>query len=856
MFKHLKSRRYYFKEILAFFFLLAAAYFFKQQKQEIEEAGKLLQEADATLILWGMLATLLLLLLHGLMYWYSFQAICEKLAFRACMRLFLKRNLISVFLPGGGVTSLAFFSDEVAKQGISKTKTAFASSIFAGIAFLSLAIVAIPVISFLAFKNGNSSSNWMALGSLVGTLLVLFWATQSFLKQGWVYRQLYRINPKIEAVLLEINQKSMAKGKLLLVLFCSTAIELLGMLHIGIAMLAIGLPINLEACIAGYVIATLFYAISPFLRGLGAVEVSLVLVLKSYGISDVDAFSITLLYRIFEFWMPLAFGILAFFSSRANIILRILPALSLAALGIVNMVSVLTPPMVDRLRFLKHYLPLEFIQFSNLSILGIGLMLLITAAFLIKGLKNAWRIAMALSLLSLVGHLTKGIDYEEAAFALLSIFTLWFTRHHYNLKSDPKTQSLGIQTAMLLFGIVMIYGVMGFYALEHQHFQKNYSWMEALFETLRAFFLMDTMQAPISSFAKWFVNSIHGLGVFSLCTLIYTLLKPYIFNLGEDAEESAMAKTLVEQYGQSADDYYKTYPDKSFYFSEQKNSFIAYKVSSGFAMALGEPVGRKEQLQDIETINGFEKFCLQHNIKPAYYKISEASLPLFIEMGKKYMPIGQEAIVDLQTFSLEGKDRKSLRNGLNALQKKGFFCRLYQPPLKDGLLQQLNFVSDEWLSSMNREEIVFSSGKFDQQELKQQQVITVENEDGKIVAFLTIIPDYKADEGTYDLIRRTKDAPAGVMDALIVQLIQQLKEAGKTHLNMGMASMSGIDKPKDLPEWTVKFAYEKLRQFRQHQGLYEFKDKFNPAWHKKYLVYQNHYDLITIPLVISKIMKE
>ena len=149
-----------------------------------------------------------------------------------------------MFLPGGGVTSLAFFSDEVAKQGISKTKTAFASSIFAGIAFLSLAIVAIPVISFLAFKNGNSSSNWMALGSLVGTLLVLFWATQSFLKQGWVYRQLYRINPKIEAVLLEINQKSMAKGKLLLVLFCSTAIELLGMLHIGIAMLAIDYPLT------------------------------------------------------------------------------------------------------------------------------------------------------------------------------------------------------------------------------------------------------------------------------------------------------------------------------------------------------------------------------------------------------------------------------------------------------------------------------------------------------------------------------------------------------------------------------------------------------------------------------------
>jgi len=44
----------------------------------------------------------------------------------------------------------------------------------------------------------------------------------------------------------------------------------------------------------------------------------------------------------------------------------------------------------------------------------------------------------------------------------------------------------------------------------------------------------------------------------------------------------------------------------------------------------------------------------------------------FNEMKKRKLLIGQEAIVDVTKFSLEGRDKKSLRNGLNSLQKKGY----------------------------------------------------------------------------------------------------------------------------------------------------------------------------------------
>jgi phosphatidylglycerol lysyltransferase len=50
-------------------------------------------------------------------------------------------------------------------------------------------------------------------------------------------------------------------------------------------------------------------------------------------------------------------------------------------------------------------------------------------------------------------------------------------------------------------------------------------------------------------------------------------------------------------------------------------------------------------------------------------------------------------------------------------------------------------------------------------------------------------------------------------------------------------------------------AGEKIRRFRHYKGLKEFKDKYATLWEKKYLVYDNDYDLLQLPLALNKVMK-
>ena len=144
---------------------------------------------------------------------------------------------------------------------------------------------------------------------------------------------------------------------------------------------------------------------------------------------------------------------------------------------------------------------------------------------------------------------------------------------------------------------------------------------------------------------------------------------------------------------------------------------------------------------------------------------------------------------------------------------------------------------------------------FDRNELKKQDIITLSDNEGRIVAFLNIIPDYSPAECTYDMIRKAADAPGGAMDALIVKLIEYAREKNYLFLNMGMVPMAGIDKPENAAEQVVKFAYERLKRFRNYQGLRDFKEKYATRWLNKYLVYEDDFDLVQLPTVLNKVMQ-
>lgn len=280
---------------------------------------------------------------------------------------------------------------------------------------------------------------------------------------------------------------------------------------------------------------------------------------------------------------------------------------------------------------------------------------------------------------------------------------------------------------------------------------------------------------------------------------------------------------------------------------------MAYRVAGRYAVVLEGPVGPTGQFaQNVET---FDALCRRRGYQPLYYRVDEDDLGHFGASRRKFLKIGQEGLVDVTTFSLDGRDRKSLRNALKRVETAGCVTYVHEPPLRDGLVQQLRAVSDDWLRTEGITESAFSQGVFRATDIRQQPVVTVENAGGQVMAFANIIPDYAPGEGTYDLIRKTADAPGGVSDVLLVGLIQHGQRQGWQRLNLGLAPLSGIDEAQDVAEQAVKVAYERIRAFAHLKGLRAFKEKYATEWRNKYLVYSEDLDLVQVVVALQQVSR-
>lgn len=839
--------------IFTLFFIGLTIWFIKQERGEIRQVKHLLVTAQWIWMSIGMALSVAYVFVHGMMYRSSFAAVSSKISVVDGTILYLKRNFVSVFLPAGGVSSLAFFSGPIEQKGVSKSQINFASSIYGFVGILSVLVIAIPVFIYAILEGSIGYGEWFGLIAALLLIAGIYLLYRSVIKKGTVYRFIIKYIPVVEVYASEFRSNKIERKHFISTFLYSTLIEVIGIVHIYIAMLALNIQPSWIFAIISYIVAVVFLIISPFLRGLGAVEASMTFILVRLGYTGAEAVSITFLYRFMEFWIPMILGALSFLLRINKLLMRVVPALFLLLLGVINIISVLTPAIHSRILFLKDFLPVEAIRASNYFVLVVGLFLLVTAAFMLKGLRMAWYFALALCLSSLVGNLTKAIDYEEAIFSVLVMLILIGSRKEYYIRNNSRLRSFGIQTTLLsIFGI-LVYGTIGFYFLDKKHFNIDFNWLQSIRYTLENFVLIENDLQPTDAFARGFLYSINISGFLSLAFLIYTLIRPYIFKSDTEEEEFESADKYLELYGNSAVDYFKTYRDKLIYTTEELDGFIAYRIAGNFAVVLDSPVTDVQSRKAF--IKSFDRYCFENGMKSLYYRVSEESLEDYTSLGKKRLFLGQEGVVDLSTFSLEGGSRKSIRNALKKVSDQGFHSKVYTEPVKDGLLQKLKSVSDEWLVDTEREEIVFSQGMFIWEELKNQTIITVENTEEKIVAFLNVIPDYVAGEGTYDLIRKTSDAPNGIIDFIMVALFNHLKEQGKTAVNLGFAPMSGLISPHNFPERSMKFAYEKIRSFSHYKGLRAAKEKFSPVWQNQYLIYDHDYDLLQVPAILTKVIK-
>ena len=511
-------------------------------------------------------------------------------------------------------------------------------------------------------------------------------------------------------------------------------------------------------------------------------------------------------------------------------------ALLTAAAGVVDVLSAVTPSLAERLNLLKEYSPFNVSSGGHLTSALAGFALFLLAASLWRRKRVAWILAVGVLAFSIPLHLFKGLDYEEASFATLVLLALLLTRKYFHAGSDFPSVRQGLLTLLAAFVFTLAYGVTGFFLLDRQY-SINFGFWAALRQTVVMFTAFyDPGLIPITSFGHYFADSIYLVGSMTMGYALVMLLRPVLIRRVASDAERARAWEVVRAHGRTAIARYALFDDKNYFFSPN-GSLISYAVEARVALTLGDPIGEAGDVS--ESVAAFKQFCASNDWLCAFHQVLPDHLDIYKAAGFDSLMLGQEAIVDLSRFTLEGSENKTLRNSFNKMVRFGYRADVVEPPFSPRMLRELNSISNEWLSGRGASELRFSLGWFNEAYLNTCPILFVRDREGFIEAFANLIVEFKASEATVDLMRHRKHVEGGLMDFLFVSMFQWAQAQKYATFNLGLSPLSGVGERLEDPaiERTLNYIFRNTNRIYNFRGLHAFKEKFHPMWSPRYLAY-------------------
>lgn len=275
--------------------------------------------------------------------------------------------------------------------------------------------------------------------------------------------------------------------------------------------------------------------------------------------------------------------------------------------------------------------------------------------------------------------------------------------------------------------------------------------------------------------------------------------------------------------------------DKTILFAPEDRGFVMYSAVRRSWIAMGDPVGAPDVQEELAW--QFRELADEYGGHVVFYEASARLLPLYLDLGLVPLKLGEEAVVALEHFDLEGSERRGLRRSHRAVQRAGCSFSLLTPEQIPAALPEMEQVSNAWLDTRRTREKGFSLGRFDPRYLQRLPAGVIRQGD-RMLAFATLWPAAPGTELSMDLMRHVPDAPNGIMDYLFVELMLWGKAEGFRRFHLGMAPLSGMESRRGAPLWNRLNAlvFRHGHRFYNFQGLRSYKEKFRPDWSPRYLV--------------------
>ncbi len=539
--------------------------------------------------------------------------------------------------------------------------------------------------------------------------------------------------------------------------------------------------------------------------------------------------------------------------------IRRIAAVSLFVAGAIQLLSSVTEPLRQHLQLVAQYLPISVVQAAGAlsAIAGIGMIML--SRGILKGQRRSWLVAVPLLSVSLLLHLAHDADVITLLVCAAVLVLLLVQRELFRAETERATM-LTAFVILAFGGIIATLG--GFIAVEVAGRVRHHplpSWPSVLAGSAERLVGVRWVAFPqtIDRFAS---VSLLAVGISLIVVALYLLTRPVVDRrlssggalVGRRAAE-LRARDIVRRHGTGSLDYFALRDDKQWYF--HRDSLVAYAVLGGVCLVSPDPIGPFSERAHVW--DSFRRFVDRNGWGLGVMAAGEQWLPTYQASGMRFVYIGDEAVVDLTKFSLEGGKMKGLRQAVNRVARYGYTVRFLDP----ANLRHEDAARVAELMGKNRRgehERGFSMtlGRVFDQRDSGLLLTLVEGPDGAPVAMCQFVPSPAIEGFSLDLMRRDPgEHPNGLLDFALCSTIAHLREAGSQGLSLNFAAMRSVlegDSGDGVGQRVERWALKRLSGVLQIETLWRFNAKYEPSWLPRYIVFDSAEQFVPVAVQIMR----
>ncbi|MGW2176932.1 phosphatidylglycerol lysyltransferase domain-containing protein [Streptomyces sp. NPDC001732] len=328
-------------------------------------------------------------------------------------------------------------------------------------------------------------------------------------------------------------------------------------------------------------------------------------------------------------------------------------------------------------------------------------------------------------------------------------------------------------------------------------------------------------------------------------------------------EDESRLRALLDRHGERDSlGYFALRREKSVIWSPTGKAAVMYRVVGGVSLASGDPIGDPEAWPG--AIGPWLAEAREHGWIPAVMGASEEGGTVYARHGLDALELGDEAIVETAEFTLEGRAMRTVRQAYNRVRRAGYEVTVRRhADIPEQEMAELVRRADDWRDGATERGFSMALGRLGDPADGQCVMLECRNapagEDGgrgELRAVLSFVP-WGANGLSLDLMRRDREAENGLMEFMVIELLQRAEKIGIAQVSLNFAMFRSVfERSSRLGAGPVLRLWRSLLGFFsrwwQIESLYRANAKYRPIWEPRFMLFEKSSDLLRIGVAAGR----